>query len=177
MDQARPALVSRLHQDLMDLRREVWQREQDMKEFHEFLLSQKSILLAAPSLWPVAGRISSPFGDTRLSNASGGTRPHKGIDIAAPPGTPIVAPADGTVTFAGKEAEYGRLICLDHGHGFTTMYGHLQELLVQIGEKVSKGQILGKVGHSGNSTGPHLHYEVRIDGTPVNPVPFLSQTS
>jgi murein DD-endopeptidase MepM/ murein hydrolase activator NlpD len=177
LDKERNRLVSRLHQDLLDLRQEFSQREKNLKELQEFLQGQKSFLLATPSLWPVLGRISSGFGDTRLSPSSGGTRPHRGIDISAPSGTMVVAPADGVVNFAGRESEYGRLICLDHGHGYSTMFGHLKDLLVKTGDKVRKGQTIGTVGMSGNSTGPHLHYEVRIHGNPVNPVRYLNQSA
>ena len=174
LDKERNRLVSRLHYDLLDLRQEFSQRGKKLKELQEFLQAQKSFLLATPSLWPIFGRISSGFGDTRLFPSSGGTRPHKGIDISAPSGTMIVAPADGVVNFAGRESEYGRLISLDHGHGYTTMFGHLQDLSVKTGEKVKKGQAIGTVGMSGNSTGPHLHYEVRIYGSPVNPARYLN---
>jgi len=177
LDKERNRLVSRLHQDLLDLRQEFSQREKNLKELQEFLQDQKSFLLATPSLWPVLGRISSGFGDTRLSPSSGGTRPHRGMDISAPSGTMVVAPADGVVNFAGRESEYGRLICLDHGHGYSTMFGHLKDLLVKTGDKVRKGQTIGTVGMSGNSTGPHLHYEVRIHGNPVNPVRYLNQSA
>jgi murein DD-endopeptidase MepM/ murein hydrolase activator NlpD len=177
LDKERNRLVSRLHQDLLDLRQEFFQREKNLKELQEFLQTQKSFLLATPSLWPVLGRISSRFGDTRLSPSSGGTRPHRGMDISAPSGTMVVAPADGVVNFAGRESEYGRLICLDHGHGYSTMFGHLKDLLVKTGDKVRKGQTIGTVGMSGNSTGPHLHYEVRIHGNPVNPVRYLNQSA
>ncbi|MDO9210121.1 MAG: M23 family metallopeptidase, partial [Deltaproteobacteria bacterium] len=177
LDKERNRLVSRLHHDLLDLRQEFSQREKNLKELQEFLQGQKSFLLATPSLWPVLGRISSGFGDTRLSPSSGGTRPHRGMDISAPSGTMVVAPADGVVNFAGRESEYGRLICLDHGHGYSTMFGHLKDLLVKTGDKVRKGQTIGTVGMSGNSTGPHLHYEVRIHGNPVNPVRYLNQSA
>jgi len=177
LEKERPRLVSRLHQDLLELSKEAFQREQSLKELKEFLQARKSILLATPSLWPVLGRISSGFGDTRLSSFSGGTRPHKGIDISVPSGTPILATADGIVTFAGRESEYGRLVCIDHSHGLSTMYGHLQGLFVQTGDRVRKGQTLGTVGLTGNSTGPHLHYEVHTNGNAVNPVPYLKLAS
>ncbi|MDO8955637.1 MAG: peptidoglycan DD-metalloendopeptidase family protein [Deltaproteobacteria bacterium] len=177
LDKERNRLISRLHHDLLDLRQEFSQREESLKELQEFLQGQKSFLLATPSLWPVLGRISSGFGDTRLSPSSGGTRPHRGVDISAPSGTMVFAPADGVVNFAGRESEYGRLICLDHGHGYSTMFGHLKDLLVKTGDKVSKGQTIGTVGMSGNSTGPHLHYEVRIHGNPVNPARYLNQSA
>jgi murein DD-endopeptidase MepM/ murein hydrolase activator NlpD len=176
LEKERPRLVSRLHMELMELSKEAFQREQTLKELREFLHAQKSVLLSIPSLWPVIGRISSAFGETRLNSSSGGTRPHMGVDICAPPGTPIVAPAEGIVTIAGREAEYGRLVCLDHGHGFITMYGHLKEFQVKVGDRVQAGQVLGTVGTSGNTTGPHLHYEVRIYGQPVNPHSYLTKT-
>jgi murein DD-endopeptidase MepM/ murein hydrolase activator NlpD len=177
LEKERPKLVSRLYMELMDLSKEAFQRERTLKDLKEFLQAQKSVLLSIPSLWPVQGRISSAFGEVRLSPSSGGTRPHMGIDISAPTGTPIVAPADGIVLSAGREAEYGLLICVDHGHGFTTMFGHLKEIRVKPGDRVKMGQMIGTVGTTGYTTGPHLHYEVRTYGRPVNPFSYLTQTS
>jgi len=177
LERERPKLVSRLYMELMDLSKEAFQRERTLKDLKEFLQAQKSVLLSIPSLWPVYGRITSSFGEVRFSPSSGGTRPHMGIDISAPTGTPIVAPADGVVLSASREAEYGLLICVDHGHGFTTMYGHLKEIRVKPGDRVKTGQLLGTVGTTGNTTGPHLHYEVRIHGRPANPFSYLTQTS
>ena len=174
LERERSRLVSLLHQDLLELRKEAFQREQNLKEIKEFLQAQKSILLSTPSLWPVFGTITSRFGEPRELSPSGGTRPHQGVDISVPPGTPIVAPADGVVTFCGQESEYGLLICIDHGNRFSTAYGHLKEALVQTGDQVKTGQVVGTVGTSGNSTGPHLHYEVRIQGNPVNPFQYLN---
>jgi len=173
LEQERPRLVNRLHSDLVELQKKAFQREQNLKELQEFLQNQKSILLATPSLWPVIGRLSSIFGEPRTSS-SGEMRFHKGIDICVPPGTPVLAATDGVVAFAGTEAEYGRLIVIDHGHDFSTVYGHLAKIQVKAGEKVSKGQAIGTVGLSGNSTGPHLHYEVRLRNSPVNPIRFLN---
>jgi murein DD-endopeptidase MepM/ murein hydrolase activator NlpD len=173
LEKERPQLVSRLYQDLLELRKEAFQSELDLNELKEFLKEQKSILLSVPSLWPVFGRITSRFGDNRTHPSSGGTKPHKGVDISVPPGTPIVAPADGVVSYVGWESDYGLMICLDHGHGFSTAYGHLQANAVRTGDRVRTGQIIGTVGVSGNSSGPHLHYEVRIQGNPVNPLPYL----
>ncbi len=172
----RPPLFSRLHQDLLMLRKEAFRAEQHLKGLQQFLQSKKVILLATPSLWPVWGRISSRFGDTRLSAYSGGTRPHKGLDIAAPLGTCIVAPSDGVVSFVGQESVVGRMMLIDHGHGFFTMYGHLNKAFVRRGDRVKKGQTIAAVGSSGHCTGPHLHYEVRILGRPVNPVSYLSES-
>lgn len=174
LEQERPRLVNRLQLDLLELQKKAFLREQNLKELKEFLQTQKSILLSTPSLWPVMGRVSSTFGEPRMSSSSGGVRPHKGLDICVAPGTPIVATADGVVSFSGSESEYGRLICIEHGHGFSTAYGHLQKLQVQAGDKVTKGQVIGTVGLSGNSTGPHVHYEVRMYNSPVNPSQFLN---
>ncbi len=174
LERERSRLVSLLHQNLLELRKQAFQREQNLNEIKEFLRAQKSILLSTPSLWPVFGPITSRFGESREVSPSGGKRSHQGVDISVPPGTPIVAPADGVVTFCGQESEYGLLICIDHGNGFSTSYGHLKELFVQTGDQVKPGQVVGTVGISGNSTGPHLHYEVRIQGNPVNPLQYLN---
>ena len=177
LEKERPRVASRLHQDLLELHRESSQRTQNFQELVEFLQAQKSFLLSVPSLWPVFGRITSGFGDTRINPESGGARPHMGLDIAAPKGTPIVAPAAGVVTSAGKEPQYGMMIIIDHGHGYCTVYGHMQKILVTVGQKVKEGQQIGLVGSTGSSTGPHLHYEVRLRGHYVNPVPYLNQKS
>ncbi len=174
-DKERARLVSHLHQELLDLRKQAIQREHNLKEMGEYLRAQKSILAATPSLWPVLGRITSRFGETRQVFSSGGTKPHRGLDIAAPAGTAILAPADGVVRFAGWGLQYGRFISIDHGYGFSTMYGHLQEFSVKTGSKVKKGQMIGKVGLSGKTNGPHLHYVLCLHGNPVNPAPFLTQ--
>ena len=177
LEKERPRLVSRLHQELLELSNEAFKRVENLKGLQEILQAQKSVLHSIPFLWPVIGRITSGYGDTRLSISSGGTRPHRGLDIAAQAGTPVVAPADGVVTFAGRESEYGRLVTIDHGHGYCTFFGHLKNIYVLPGEKVKIGKIIGAVGSSGNSSGPHLHYEVRINGHTVNPASFLNRKS
>jgi len=124
-----------------------------------------------PSIWPVnhpATRISSPFGEVR----SGGRR-HKGIDLATPEGTPVVATASGQTTFSGWQSAYGNIIIINHGKGLETAYAHLKRCLKRAGEYVRRGDKIGLVGATGNATGPHLHYEVRQDGVPVNPKPWL----
>jgi len=177
LEKDRTALVSQLHQKLLELRKQAFQREHHLQEIQKFLQGRKSLLLAIPSLWPVSGRITSGFGEIRLVGSSGGTRPHRGLDIAAPIGTPILAPADGVVSFAGREVTYGRLICIDHGHGFLTRYGHLREVSVKTGAKVKRGQIIGEVGVTGKTNGPHLHYMVCLQGNAVNPGHYLTQRS
>ena len=130
---------------------------------------------SAPNIWPVEGPITGSFGE-RIDPFNGEGAFHSGVDIAVPYGTPILAPADGVVEFADTLGGYGRSILVDHGHGITTRYGHLASFAVVAGQHVRRGDILGYVGLSGRSTGPHLHYEVRINDTPVNPHKYLRMT-
>ena len=121
-----------------------------------------------PSIWPAAGYVSSPYG-LRFN----GTEFHQGIDIAADMGTPIVATADGVVTAAGWNGGYGNMVDVDHGGGIVTRYGHASALAVTVGQQVRRGEVIAYVGSTGRSTGPHVHYEVRVDGQPVNPAGYL----
>jgi murein DD-endopeptidase MepM/ murein hydrolase activator NlpD len=121
---------------------------------------------------PVPGPIVSGFG-TRENPIGGGTGVHTGVDIAAPMGTPIRACKAGKVVIASWQGGYGNAVVLDHGGGMGTLYGHQSSMAVSVGQTVSSGQVIGYVGSTGNSTGPHLHFEVRLGGTPVNPVPYL----
>lgn len=127
---------------------------------------------AIPSIWPVQGRITAGFGQ-RMDPFSGEAAFHPGIDIAEPYGRDVTATGDGLVIEAEPDAGYGRSILIDHGDGITTRYAHLSRIFVVVGEQVRQGEIIGAVGMSGRTTGPHLHYEVRIHGTPVNPSRFL----
>ena len=130
---------------------------------------------AAPNLWPVEGQVTGSFGE-RIDPFNGEGAFHSGVDISAGFGQPVMAPADGVVVFADFMGGYGRAIVLDHGHGITTRYGHLANFAVISGQRVQRGDTLGYVGLSGRSTGPHLHYEVRINDTPVNPHKYLRIT-
>ena len=130
---------------------------------------------AAPNLWPVEGMITGSFGE-RIDPFNGEGAFHSGVDISAAVGSPVIAPADGVVTFADFLGGYGRAIMIDHGHGISTRYGHLASLAVAPGQYIHRGDTIGYVGLSGRSTGPHLHYEVRINDTPVNPYNYLRIT-
>jgi murein DD-endopeptidase MepM/ murein hydrolase activator NlpD len=130
-----------------------------------------------PTLWPIMGPITSSFGqreDPVLGNGEGEF--HAGIDISAPNGVPIRATADGVVQEAQMSNGYGREVVIDHGHGVETVYGHMSGFAVIAGQTVVRGQVIGYVGHSGRTTGSHLHYEVRIRNTPVNPHKYLRTT-
>jgi murein DD-endopeptidase MepM/ murein hydrolase activator NlpD len=126
----------------------------------------------APNVWPVHGIVTSSFG-ARLDPFNGEGAFHTGVDIAGNKGDAVRAPADGTIVKAGMGTGYGREVIVDHGHGISTLYAHLSGFAVVAGQDVRRGDILGYVGSSGHSTGPHLHYEVRIHDTPVNPSKYL----
>jgi murein DD-endopeptidase MepM/ murein hydrolase activator NlpD len=128
-----------------------------------------------PNLWPIDGPITSSFGE-RQDPFNGEGAFHQGIDISGTLGEPVRAPADGTVLMAGPASGYGQEVMLDHGHGVHTLYGHLSGFAVTSGQDVHRGEIIGYVGSEGRSTGPHLHYEVRIHDTAVNPHKYLRET-
>jgi murein DD-endopeptidase MepM/ murein hydrolase activator NlpD len=125
-----------------------------------------------PSLWPVEGHLQGPWG-SRIDPFSGEGAFHKGVDISAPTGTPVRAAADGVIVHAEQVSGYGRLIVVDHGNGIQTYYAHLSKFFALSGREVRRGEIIGAIGTSGRTTAPHLHYEVRQRGTPVNPHNYL----
>ena len=130
---------------------------------------------SAPNLWPVEGPVTGSFGE-RIDPFNGEGAFHSGVDIGALYGQSIVAPAEGIVEFADFMGGYGRAVIIDHGHGITTRYGHMKSFAVYPGQHVHRGDTIGYVGDSGRSTGPHLHYEVRINDVPVNPHKYLRVT-
>jgi murein DD-endopeptidase MepM/ murein hydrolase activator NlpD len=125
-----------------------------------------------PSLWPVRGEITAGFGQ-RMDPFSGEGAFHPGVDISARFGTKVVTTADGIVFAAGPESGYGNEILIDHGYGITTKYGHLSKIFVSVGQEVKRGQVIAAVGMTGRTTGPHLHYEVLVHDTPINPTKYL----
>ena len=146
--------------------------EESLQEVRGYLDDRTSLLDAHPRMWPARGWVTSGYG-WRKGPHGGGRRLHAGLDIAAPRGTPIVAPADGHIVFAGYHTAYGNLIVMDHGYGITTKYAHTSRMLVRVGDRVQRGELIAKVGNTGRSTGPHLHFEVLKAGVPVNPRRFL----
>jgi len=129
-------------------------------------------LAAAPTMWPVEGPVSGSFGE-RIDPFNGEGAFHTGVDISTAYGQSVIAPADGVVVFAAENGGYGQLLILEHGHGISTRYGHLAGFAAAVGQSVRRGDVIGYVGRSGRSTGPHLHYEVRIQDVPVNPHKYL----
>jgi murein DD-endopeptidase MepM/ murein hydrolase activator NlpD len=134
--------------------------------------NMEEVRAAIPAVWPVRGYITGRFGK-RLDPFSGEGAFHPGVDIGARYGTDVKATGDGMVIEAERDAGYGRSIVLDHGNGISTRYAHMSRLFVVVGEEVTRGEVIGAVGMSGRTTGPHLHYEVRFHGAPVNPSRFL----
>ncbi len=133
---------------------------------------QRSLLSTTPSVWPVRGYLSAGFGN-RNDPFTGLRDFHPGLDISAPLGTKILAPADGTVIFAGVKGGYGNAVTIDHGRGIATHYGHLDAFNVRVGQAVRRGSVLGFVGSTGRSTAPHLHYEVWLNGSNQNPLLYI----
>ncbi|MCF6460285.1 M23 family metallopeptidase [Clostridium sp. Cult3] len=147
-------------------------KEKELAIFIQDLEERFEYLERVPDLWPAAGRLTSGFGNRR--NPFGrGIRFHQGIDIANSSGTNIKAAAKGIVTFAGNKAGYGKVIIIDHGNEYNSLYGHNRKLLVDVGDEVEKGQVIAKMGSTGRSTGPHLHFEVHKNGNPINPLDIL----
>jgi murein DD-endopeptidase MepM/ murein hydrolase activator NlpD len=145
-----------------------------VNEVYESNEDSLSFWASSPSLWPVKGWLTSGFG-YRYSPWGGDVRMHKGIDIAAPYGSDIFAPSDGVVIFSGGKGGYGQAVIVDHGFGIKTLYGHNSQLFVAEGDMIKRGQKLASVGSSGSSTGPHLHYEIHVDGIPTDPMNYILQ--
>jgi murein DD-endopeptidase MepM/ murein hydrolase activator NlpD len=162
------ALMGRLDR----LSAEATRQEQSLQELQAYFQDQKSLLASTPSIWPARGWVTSDFGQ-RLDPYTADRIMHQGLDIAAPHGKEVFSPSDGTVVYAGLEGGYGNVIVIDHGYGIKTRYGHLSKIVVKAGAKVKRGELIATVGNTGRSTGPHLHYEVRVNGIPQNPRKFI----
>ncbi|MBX9767117.1 MAG: M23 family metallopeptidase [Bdellovibrionales bacterium] len=147
-------------------------KEQTVLGLIEILSSRQSLLRATPSIIPTRGWMNSRFG-YRVNPATGHAALHEGLDFSGTPGTPIHASADGIVSFAGWDDTYGRLVTIDHGYSVMTRYAHTQQLYVVVGQKVKRGDVIATLGSTGRSTGPHLHYEVRVNDVPVDPENYI----
>ena len=136
------------------------------------LEAKRSILASTPTIWPVKGLLTAGFG-TRRSPFTGQRQMHEGVDISNSVGTPVIAPADGVVAYAGPLGGFGNVISIDHGHRISTFYGHLQQYRVARGQPVKRGNVIGAVGTTGRVTGPHVHYEIQVNGAPVDPSKYV----
>jgi hypothetical protein len=165
-------MINSMSKGLDRLHTEVSIQERSFQELVEYLEDQKSLLSSTPSIWPVKGWLTSTFG-YRTSPFTGRRELHKGLDIATRSNTPIIAPADGLVVFAGREGGFGNMLIVDHGYGIMTRYAHCSSLEAKLGDKIKRGDIVAKVGSTGRSTGPHLHYEVAVNGVAVNPNRYI----
>ncbi|MCG8684063.1 MAG: M23 family metallopeptidase [Desulfobacterales bacterium] len=165
-------LMREMHQQVDQVQLAANQKKLDFNDLIQKLEKKKNILAATPSIKPVNGWITSRFG-YRKSPFTGKRSFHSGLDISNRPGTKIITTANGKVTYAGSKMYYGNMIIIDHGYGKVTKYAHCKDLLVKRGQKVKRGEVIATVGNTGQSTGPHLHYEVRINGAPVNPLKYI----
>lgn len=147
--------------------------EQSLHDLYELLSDQKSFLNALPTKKPADGYFTSGFGVRVSPLGDGAEKMHEGLDVANAVGTPIKAPAQATVVFAGRKSGYGQIVILDHGYGLETWYGHTSRIIVKPGQLVKRGQLIALIGNSGKSTGAHLHYEVRVHGIPVDPLAYI----
>ena len=165
-------LARKMEEEVKALKAEASGQEVSLEELTQSIKGKKVVWDSTPSIWPVRGWLSSGFGK-RISPFTGRLTMHKGIDIATRLGTEISAPAAGVVTYKGFDNGLGRMVRINHGYGIETEYGHLSKADVTIGQKVKRGDIIAYVGNTGMSTGPHLHYQVFINGLPVNPLRYI----
>lgn len=168
--------IENINQTLDRLLTQTEFQKRSYKEIEKWLKQRAHLRDHTPSILPVGGIITSGFG-YRRDPFTHRIRMHEGIDIAGPVGTPIHATADGRVVFAGPRHGWGLVVEIDHSYGYKTVYAHLHSIKVRKGDFVKRGDIIGLRGNTGRSTGPHLHYEVRVSGSPVNPLNYILNTS
>ena len=161
-----------IQQRIDEVRRQIDLRRESQEEIQGILNDQRSLLAAKPGGWPVKGWLTSSFG-MRRDPFNGRRKMHEGLDIAARTGTSVTATADGIVSSVKTEPGYGKVVILDHGYGYRTIYGHNSKYYVKVGQRVRRGERIAAVGNTGRSTGSHVHYEIRLNGVPVNPRKYL----
>lgn len=147
-------------------------REQSVLQLWEILSERQSLVNATPNIKPSRGWFTSRFG-YRVDPFTGRPEMHAGLDIAAPPGTPVYAPADGVISYVGFEPGYGKIVSIDHGYGVVTRFAHNSRVFVERGQKVQRRDVISAIGSTGRSSGPHCHYEVRVNGVPVDPENYV----
>jgi murein DD-endopeptidase MepM/ murein hydrolase activator NlpD len=162
--------------DMENLKEQIKLTMESVGEIKDYLSQQRNLYVSTPKGWPVVGQVSSPYG-YREHPKTGERNFHSGMDIAADPGLPVKATADGIISFAGWSGGSGNLVALEHGFGYSTFFAHNKLVVVKVGQKVKRGDILSYVGSTGNSTGPHLHYEVWKAGKSLDPITFIEGRS
>ena len=162
------AVVDDIQRQINRLQVEIELRRQSQEVVRNLLNDQVSLSRATPKGWPTKGWLTSYFG-MRKSPFTGRRVMHEGLDIAANVGTPVVATADGVVARVKYSPGYGKMLIIDHGYGYRTVFGHNSKILVKAGQHIKRGDVVAKVGNTGQSTGPHLHYELRLNGVPIDP--------
>ena len=165
-------LIRTMHDEINEMDHASHDQQNAFASIFSQLEGKRNLLAATPSIRPVKGWITSRFG-RRQSPFTSRSEFHRGLDIATRAGTPILAPADGLVTYSARKGLMGNMITIDHGYGMVTRYGHIQTLLKKKGQRVKRGETIALVGNTGRSTGPHLHYEVRLNGVAVNPMNYF----
>jgi len=172
LEGARAGLIKQMHSDLDQLKAEAMAQEKSFTELNEHLFKQTSLFASTPAIWPARGWVTSNFG-YRISPFTGLRQMHEGMDIANAMGTLVLAPANGIVSRVDRENGLGKNITINHGYGILTKYGHLSETYVHVGKRVKRGEKIASIGNTGRSTGPHLHYEVVINGVNINPEKYI----
>ncbi|MCW7755200.1 M23 family metallopeptidase [Desulfobotulus sp. H1] len=166
------SLIREMHDRVVHLDSGSSERIDSFEALLQSLEDQRNLLAVTPAIRPADGWVTSSFG-YRTSPFTGKREFHSGLDIANRMGTPILATADGIISFSGERGAIGIVVNIDHGHGLVTRYGHLKKSLVKTGQRVKRGEVIAKMGNTGRSTGPHVHYEVRLNGVPVNPGKYI----
>ena len=165
-------LVRQMKTDVDRLRSEASSQEVSLSELEKLLNDKREALVHTPSIWPATGWVTSGFG-FRTDPFTGLTQMHEGVDISNRVGTPVLTPADGIISDVGNDLVHGRMLVVSHGFGMTTRYSHLSKVVVRVGQKVKRGDKVAEVGMTGRTTGPHLHYEVKLNGISANPMRYI----
>jgi murein DD-endopeptidase MepM/ murein hydrolase activator NlpD len=165
-------MVYQMRTDIERLRSESMFREESLNELEKLLQNKQEMLVHTPSVWPAQGWVTSGLG-FRTNPFTGLIQFHEGLDIANQTGTLVVSSAHGIVSDIGNDWAYGKAVVISHGFGITTRYAHLNKVYVKVGQRVKRGEKIAEIGTSGRTTGPHLHYEVRVNGIPANPMRYI----
>ena len=172
LDQKHTSLLRDMHEQVGQLQTASANQNIGFRTLFRYLKDQQNLLASTPAVRPCQGWTTSRFG-YRISPFTGRREFHKGYDIANRHGTPIIATADGVISMTGPRGLLGNVVVIDHGHGMVTRFGHLDQILVKRGDPVKRGDTVALMGNTGRSTGPHVHYEVHLNGIPVNPEKYI----